>query len=141
MLRDQGWICRVDRELVGAEELGRDGVLPEGDPGFEVLCIVGAALGEGVERGVGSVAEGAEHACDIFQWRLFVAAFGETAGGFAFKVEDDVVAARAEHLTEGVVAVDAYALTGLARGGRGEGAGAGEELEAAVEDGRARMVR
>src|SRR5258707_15678181 len=31
-LRDQGWICRVDYELVGAEELSRDGVLPEGNP-------------------------------------------------------------------------------------------------------------
>ena len=62
-------------------------------PGVEVFCVVGAALGEGVERGVGSVAEGAEHARDIFQGRLFGAAFGEAAGGFAFEVEDDVVAA------------------------------------------------
>src|SRR5258708_846137 len=32
-LRDEGWVGRVDGELVGAEELGGDGVLPEGEPG------------------------------------------------------------------------------------------------------------
>ena len=103
-------------------------------PGLEVFCVVGAALGEGVERGVGGVAEGAEHACDIFERRLFGAALGETAGGFAFEVEDDVVAAGAEDLAEVVVAVDADALAGFVRRGGGDGAGAGEELEAAAED-------
>src|SRR5882724_6735676 len=51
-LWDEGWVGRVDGELVGAEELGRDGVLPEGDPGLEVFCVVWAALGEGVECGI-----------------------------------------------------------------------------------------
>ena len=45
------------------------------------------------------------------------------AGGLAFEVEDDVVAAGAEELAEVVVAVDADALAGF--GGRDFGDGAG----------------
>ena len=102
--------------------------------GSRFFGVVGAALGEGVERGVGGVAEGAQHACHIFEWRLLGAAFGEAAGGFAFEVEDDVVAAGAKDLAEMVVAMDADALAGVGGRGGGDGTGAGEELDAAAED-------
>ena len=53
----------------------------------------------------------------IAEGGLLGAAFGERAGGLAFEVEDDVVAAGAEELAEVVVAVDADALAGLLRSG------------------------
>ena len=75
--------------------------------------VAGASQGEGVEAGVGGVAEGTEHACNIFERRLLGAAFGEGAGRFSFEVEDDEVFAGAEKLAEVVVAVDADALAGV----------------------------
>ena len=132
-LGGESWI-RGHGGAPGVEELGGDGVLPEDGPGFEGFCGVGVALGEVVEAGEGGVAEGAEHAGDVLQGGLLGAALGEGAGGFAFEVEDDVVAAGAEDLAEVVVAVDADALAGVGGGGTGEGVGAGEELDAARED-------
>ena len=57
--RDQVGVRLGDGEPVSTEELGGDRVLPERGPGFEVFGVVGAALGEGVECGIGGVAEGA----------------------------------------------------------------------------------
>ena len=112
----------LDGLPVGVEEFGGDGVLPEPGPGFEVagigLVVGRTALGEGVEAGVGGVAEGAEHSGDVLERRLFGAAFGERTGGLAFEVEDDVVAAGAEDLAEMIVAVDADALAGSLPGMR-----------------------
>ena len=108
---------RCDGGAPGGEELGGDGVLPELGPGFEGSGGAGVALGEVVEGGVGGVAEGAEHAGDVAEGRLLGAALGERAGGLAFEVEDDVVAAGAEELAEVVVAVDADALAGASAGG------------------------
>ena len=56
---------------------------------------------------------------------MFGAALGEGAGGFAFEVEDDIVAAGAEDLAEVIVAVDADTLAGLLRWNFGDGVGAG----------------
>src|SRR5271170_7945268 len=97
-LRDEAGVCLLDRELVGAEKLGSDGVLPESGPGFQVFGIVGAALGEGIERGVGGIAKGAEQACYVFKWGLLGSALRQAAGGFALEVEDDVVAVGAKYL-------------------------------------------
>src|SRR5260221_12526324 len=94
------------------------------------------AAGVGDEAGVGGVAEGTEHAGDVFEGRLFGATLAEGAGGLAFKVEDDVVAVGAENLAEMVVAMDADALAGR-RGCKSfgvEGGGAGEEVETGAED-------
>jgi len=63
---------------------------------------------------------------------LFGATLGEAACGFAFEVEDDVVAAGAEDLAEVIVAVNANTLTGKGWGCGGDGACAGEELDAAA---------
>ena len=127
---------RGDGGAPGGEEFGGDGVLPELGPGFESFGGVGVALGEVVEGGIGGVAEGAEHAGEIAEGGLLGPTFRERAGGLAFEVEDDVVAAGAEELTEVVVAVDADALASLLGGDFGDGAGAGKELDAAGQDER-----
>ena len=45
-----------------------------------LLAVVGTALGEVVERGVGGVAEGAQHTGDVAQGGLLGAALGEASG-------------------------------------------------------------
>ena len=137
-LRDEIGVCRGDGALIGAKEFGGDGVLPEAGPGFEIFrigfTVWGTTLGEGVECGIGGVAEGTQHAGDIFERGLFGAALGEAAGGFTFEVEDDVVITGTKNLAQVVVAVDADALASFVRRGRCDGSGAGEELDAAAEE-------
>ena len=55
--------------------------------------------------------EGAYHARYVPEGGALDASFGEVSGGFAFKVSDDKVIARVEHLPQVVVTVAADAHT------------------------------
>ena len=70
-----------------------------------------AALGIAVECGARSIAEAAQHAGNILQWRVFLAALFERPGGLAFKVDDQKVRLRVQQLAQMIVAVDTNALT------------------------------
>jgi hypothetical protein len=89
---DEIRIYRLDRMMIGAEKLGRYGVLPEVCPRLQIFGVVGSSLREGIVCGVCSIAEGAQHPRNIFQWRLLGSTRSKAASGFSFEVEDDVVA-------------------------------------------------
>ena len=54
---DEIRICRVNRVLIGTEELRRYGVLPEGGPRLEIFGVVGSPLRKGIVGRVGGIAE------------------------------------------------------------------------------------
>jgi len=91
----------------------------------------------GFESGAGGVAEAAVHTGYVAERRLFFAAVGEGAGGFAFEIDDEEVGPGfglgAEELAQVVVAVDADALA-EAGGVAVERGDASEEIVAVSEE-------
>ena len=120
-----------DGGAVRLKEGASDGVDPKSGPELEGLR-GGVALLVGLERGIGGVGEATEHACYIFEGRLFLAAFGERARGLAFEIEESEVVVGDEDLAEMVIAMDADALP--RRLGCGDAVRGGKEGDAAGED-------
>ena len=82
-------------------------LLPFLQEGVPLRPIIARLRSAALQRRVARVGEGAQHARDVAQRRLFFATFGKRARGLAFEIDNHEIIAGNEHLAKMIVAVHA----------------------------------